>query len=113
MDSDLIEMASLWENTSSKGNKYLSGKTSDDFGEKRLIGFYKMSNASEKSPDIVIKKKGEDKDELEDFAALWKKQSSDNVYYTGKCGNNQIVAFNNKTDNDRAPKIRVYAKQGN
>lgn len=54
--------------------------------------------------------KKEEKRQLEDAFALWKKEGKNQVYYTGKdCNGNNITAFvNYNKQNEKQPDIKVY-----
>lgn len=67
---------------------------------------------------IENKKENENKSELKELFALWKKESTKNtVYYTGNLTidnkKHDIVVFANNKTNDKQPDYRIYLNDEN
>ncbi|MBO7694230.1 MAG: hypothetical protein J6T10_16550 [Methanobrevibacter sp.] len=110
--NDLKECLALWNQTSKdKKTNYFTGKTSD--GSMRLVAFINTVKTNPKQPDITIYEKVEKGKEANQVALLWENTSkSGKRYLSGSTNDNEKIIgfFNENTQNDKYPAIRVYYK---
>lgn len=107
--SELRECFALWENK--KGDKiYYTGKTAGD-DPIRLVAFINEVKKNPNQPDIQVYEQAEKGKEKTQVASLWEnKAKSGKTYFGGQDNeNNKLVGFwNEKTQGDKYPAIRVY-----
>ncbi len=113
VNTNLVELCTLWKHVSEHDQEYLSGMLSEELNHQRVIGFYNITKKNEKEPDIRIYSLNDENKKDINIMSLWNQTSKDNKkYLSGITNDNEnIVAFFNENDDDKQPIIRVYLRK--
>lgn len=110
---ELKESFVLWEETSKAGDPYLTGHTSKECGEVKLVGYYNPTKKNPKEPDIRVYTLNAEGKTDKEIASLWESISkSETRYLTGTTDEKEkLIAFYKKeSDKENSPYIRAYFK---
>lgn len=112
-ESDLKELCTLWEHTAESNIVYLSGMLNEELKFEKVIAFYNQNKKNENEPDIRVFSLDENKKTNLNIISLWKEVSKDKVdYFTGTTNDNErVVAFINKSKEEKQPLIKIYLKK--
>lgn len=107
------ECFALWKHQGKNG-EYLTGKTvGTETVEMKLVGFFNTNKKNPKEPDIQIYESVEGK-KGERICVLWENISKNEVrYLSGKTNSDKVVAYYNRTENEKQPFIKGYFKEEN
>ena len=109
-DNKLTEAFALWLHKSKANNEYLSGLTTAENGDVRLVGYFNTNKKNPKEPDIrVYSLNDEGKQDLE-VADLWENVSKQDTRYLSGSTNDKekLVGFYGDKKEEKRPYIRVY-----
>lgn len=112
---DLVEVFTLWLNTSKAGMNYLKGHIKPDESEnkKYIVGFFNSNKKNPKEPDIRIYSVDAEGNQDIEIASLWETISkSGNRYLSGTTNDDEklIGFYSNTLDDNKRPYINVYYK---
>lgn len=108
--SELTEAFALWLHKSKANNEYLSGLTTSENGNVRLVGYFNTNKKNPKEPDIrVYSLDGEGNQDIE-VADLWENVSKQDTRYLSGSTNDKekLVGFYGDKKEEKRPYVRVY-----
>ena len=103
------DIFALWKKTSKNGNTYFTGKSKEGLN---LRGFFNTNKKNPKEPDLRVYITDNGGLAKEPIISMWCNVSKNgNKFLTGKLGDDKVVAFIRKTDNDKAPYLTAYLSE--
>ena len=108
--NEITEAFALWLHKSKADNEYLSGLTTPENGNVRLVGYFNTNKKNPKEPDIrVYSLNGEGNQDIE-VADLWENVSKQDTRYLSGTTNDKekLVGFYGDKKEEKRPYIRVY-----
>ena len=108
--NEFTEAFVLWLHKSKVDNEYLSGLTTAENGNVRLVGYFNTNKKNPKEPDIrVYSLNGEGNQDIE-VADLWENESKQYTRYLSGTTNDKekLVGFYGDKKEEKRPYIRVY-----
>ena len=108
--NELAEAFALWVHKSKAGNEYLSGLTTAENGNVRLVGYFNTNKKNPKEPDIRVYSLNDEGNQDIEVADLWENVSKQDTRYLSGSTNDKekLVGFYGDKKEEKRPYIRVY-----
>lgn len=108
--NELTEAFALWLHKSKANNEYLSGLTTFENGNVRLVGYFNTNKKNPKEPDIRVYSLNDEGNQDIEVADLWENISKQETRYLSGSTNDKekLVGFYGDKKEDKKPYIRVY-----
>lgn len=110
----LTEAFVLWRNQAKSGAFYLSGNTSEEAGNMKLVGYFNTNKKNPKEPDVRVYSIDNEGKQDKEVCSLWENVSKNGEtrYLTGLTDDKEkIVAFYGDKHKEARPYIRAYFQQ--
>lgn len=108
--NELTEAFALWLHKSKANNEYLSGLTTAENGDVRLVGYFNTNKKNPKEPDIRVYSLNYEGNQDLEIADLWENVSKQDTRYLSGTTNDKekLVGFYGDKKEEKRPYIRVY-----
>ena len=108
--NELTEAFALWLHKSKADNEYLSGLTTAENGDVRLVGYFNTKKKNPKEPDIRVYSLNYEGNQDLEVADLWENISKQETRYLSGTTNDKekLVGFYGDKKEEKRPYIRVY-----
>lgn len=108
--NELTEAFALWLHKSKANNEYLSGLTTSENGDVRLVGYFNTNKKNPKEPDIRVYSLNDEGNQDIEVADLWENISKQETRYLSGTTNDKekLVGFYGDKKEEKRPYIRVY-----
>lgn len=108
--NELTEAFALWLHKSKADNEYLSGLTTAENGDARLVGYFNTNKKNPKEPDIRVYSLNDEGNQDLEIADLWENVSKQDTRYLSGTTNDKekLVGFYGDKKEEKRPYIRVY-----
>lgn len=108
--NELTEAFALWLHKSKANNEYLSGLTTSENGDVRLVGYFNTNKKNPKEPDIRVYSLNDEGNQDLEVADLWENISKQETRYLSGTTNDKekLVGFYGDKKEEKKPYIRVY-----
>ena len=106
----LTEAFALWLHKSKADNEYLSGQTTVENGDVRLVAYFNTNKKNPKEPDIRVYSLTSEGNQDIEVADLWENVSKQDTRYLSGTTNDKekLVGFYGDKKEEKRPYIRVY-----
>lgn len=108
--NELTEAFALWLHKSKANNEYLSGLTTSENGNVRLVGYFNTNKKNPKEPDIRVYSLNDEGNQDIEVADLWENISKQETRYLSGSTNDKekLVGFYGDKKEEKRPYIRAY-----